>query len=102
MSNHRIIVEFIGVPAKFTGLLEGFFQKIRSELARISDFEITEQEVFCFSQFSLNQNNTVRIFIRYSSTSSALLDADWKSHAHARISRLIVEKFQADSVEKIE
>lgn len=103
MSDHRIILELLGVPDEHAGLLDDFFSKIRSIIAEIWEFELKQEDIFCFPQFTaVNQSGGVRIFMRYSTTSSALLDLDWRKEAHLRIETAVKEYFQADSVEKIE
>ena len=102
MSYHSIIVEFLGIPTRYTGLLEEFFNEVRGEIAAISDFEIDQKDVFCFPRYAPTQDGKVRIFARYSATSSALLDLAWRSHAHSRIAKMVQNKFQAESVLRIE
>ena len=105
MPNHEIILEFLGVPDSYVGLLDDFFSQVSSTIAQIGEFEIKPEEVTCFPHFNRSireHGSTPRIFIRYGTTSSALLDPDWKSHAHSRIVEMVKKKFETDSVQRFE
>lgn len=103
MASHRITVEFLGVPSEHTGLLDGFFSKIRSIIAEIWDLEMKPGDVFCFPRFTSDkQGSELHMFIRYGTTSSALLDLGWKRSVHLSIEKTVKEHFGAESVEFIE
>lgn len=103
MASQLITVEMLGVPGKYQGILDGFFSKIRSTIAEIWELEIKPEDVFIFPTYTNDkQGNEMRIFCRYGTTSSALLDLDWKQQVHGRIEKLVQEKFRAASVDQIE
>ncbi len=100
MSDYEIIVEILGMTTHFVNRhpkkVVKLASKICAAIASDRELEIEPESVFCFvfpvivGGF-VNDNKTV--FVRYSATSSANLDMDWRSGAHIKVGRVFSEIF---------
>lgn len=106
MAKSSIIVNVLGIPK---GIAEPelirFSEGIKRVLAGIGDFEIIPENVYCF--FPSDRMETglgEEVFFEYKAASGtrSLLDADWRTVAHAEVKKIATSFFPNALIERIE